>query len=137
MMRGGSLTSTMSKIRNAYLNVMEDLHLRNADSQDDIDDKSGTITEVLAEDGKLASVNTGHRYKNLDQERNSKRKQRNEDVHSSPSIENINSLKNELQNGFTPCSITTIIHCAVYVSLKYISMFIIFDCHHSFAKLVF
>ncbi|CDY46323.1 BnaC01g31570D [Brassica napus] len=119
MMRGGSLTSTMSKIRNAYLNVMEDLHLRNADSQDDIDDKSGTITEVLAEDGKLASVNTGHRYKNLDQERNSKRKQRNEDVHSSPSIENINSLKNELQNG---------------VSLKYISMFFIFDCHPSFAK---
>ncbi|KAL0690356.1 hypothetical protein Bca4012_090034 [Brassica carinata] len=39
------------------------------------DDKSGTITEVLAEDGKLASVNTGHRYKNLDQERNSKRNQ--------------------------------------------------------------
>ncbi|CAF2076926.1 unnamed protein product [Brassica napus] len=76
-----------------------------------VDDKSGTITEVLAEDGKLASVNTGHRYKNLDQERNSKRKQRNEDVHSSPSIENINSLKNELQNGFTPCSVTSNNHC--------------------------
>ncbi|CDY16413.1 BnaA02g12170D [Brassica napus] len=76
-----------------------------------LDDKSGTITEVLAEDGKLASVDTGHRYKNLDQERNSKRKQRNEDVHSSPSIEIINSLKNELQNGFTPCSVTSNNHC--------------------------
>ncbi|WZZ35376.1 hypothetical protein YC2023_018777 [Brassica napus] len=69
-------------LKDAYLNVMEDLHvevddefkslLEDIDTPRDLldvekellkiicDDKSGTITEVLAEDGKLASVDTVH-----------------------------------------------------------------------------